>query len=206
MNASSTARCGAHSRSPLVAPRRSKPEAPTRIATTVRCAVASSPNDYADLPPPPGDLGLPFIGETLGACVAHAQAINARLVSLLLSTHASHHTDEPFGTVEITRERTDYIKDAPAFVQSRAAKHGPVFKTHLFGKPTVLVGGTDAISQFMAIEPKITTSSLPPTFLILHTECVPPPDPRDPPRKFSCRPQRLAQPRVWSPALSPPYW
>jgi hypothetical protein len=78
MNVSSTMRCGADSRSPLVAPRRSKPEAPTRTGTTVRCAVASSPNDYADLPPPPGDLGLPFIGETLGACVAHT-SINARL-------------------------------------------------------------------------------------------------------------------------------
>ena len=59
-------------------------------------------------------------------------------------------------------------------MQRRAEKYGPVFKTSLFGKPTVLVGGTDAISQFMAIEPKITTSSLPPTFLILHTECVSP--------------------------------
>jgi hypothetical protein len=137
---------------------------------TVRCAVASSPNDYADLPPPPGDLGLPFIGETLGACVANTPHQRAPPVSLLLSPHASHHTDEPSARAGITFKRTDYIKDATAFVQSRAAKHGPVFKTHLFGKPTVLVGGTDAIAQFMAIEPKITTSSLPPTFLILHTQ------------------------------------
>ena len=67
----------------------------------------------------------------------------------------------------------EYIKDATGFVEKRVQKHGPVFKTHLFGRPTVLVGGIDAIAQFVAVEPKITTSSLPPTFLILHTEYVP---------------------------------
>jgi cytochrome P450 len=62
----------------------------------------------AELPLPPGHLGLPWLGE----------------VSLLL-------------------------RDGYAFVEERARRHGPIFRTRILGRPTAVITGADANGKFI---------------------------------------------------------
>jgi len=67
------------------------------------------------------------------------------------------------------RETVAYFKDQNKFIENRVKEHGPVFKTGLFFRPTVLIGSKEAVQDFKKIEPYITESSLPPGFVKLHT-------------------------------------
>src|SRR5205814_10567518 len=48
-------------------------------------------------------------------------------------------------------ESLTYLLD-PNFVEERQAKYGPIFKTHLFGHPTVIMIGADANRFILADE------------------------------------------------------
>lgn len=50
-------------------------------------------------------------------------------------------------------ETLGFLKDPYAFVRDRAARHGPIFKTSLFGKKTAVVVGPEAASRF--IDPEL---------------------------------------------------
>src|SRR5579871_1135217 len=50
-------------------------------------------------------------------------------------------------------ETLDLLRDPYAFVRDRAARHGPVFKTSLFGKKTAVVMGPEAAARF--IDPEL---------------------------------------------------
>lgn len=46
-------------------------------------------------------------------------------------------------------ETLAFLKDSFAFVAQRSAKHGPIFRTHLLGKPAVVMIGPDASAKFI---------------------------------------------------------
>ncbi|XP_052207123.1 taxadiene 5-alpha hydroxylase-like [Diospyros lotus] len=75
---------------------------------------------------PPGDMGLPWLGETMEFCKAQKK-------------------NQLFET----------------FVQPRAEKYGEIFKTKLFGSPTVVVNGAEANRFVLSNEFKLFTSAWP---------------------------------------------
>jgi cytochrome P450 len=46
-------------------------------------------------------------------------------------------------------ETLSYLKDGFGFIEARIAKHGPVFRTHLLGRPTVVISGPEACDAFV---------------------------------------------------------
>src|SRR5579862_3818416 len=50
-------------------------------------------------------------------------------------------------------ETLSFLKDPYAFVRDRAAAHGPIFRTSLFGHRTAVVIGADAAARF--IDPEL---------------------------------------------------
>jgi retinoid hydroxylase len=75
----------------------------------------------AGKPLPPGQRGLPLLGETLA------------------------FAKNPFG-----------------FIEQRLAAHGPVFRSHVLGRPTVVLAGPEATAQFLADEQIQREGSMPP--------------------------------------------
>lgn len=67
-------------------------------------------------------------------------------------------------------ESLDFLAEPVEFVKRKYEKYGNIFKTNVFGRETVMIGGVENVQEFLKIEPKITTSSLPETFVKLHTE------------------------------------
>jgi len=68
------------------------------------------------------------------------------------------------------RETLEYLRDPNAFVATRVAKYGPVFKTGFFFKPAVVFGSRDAVSEFKSFESALPADeALPETFRELHT-------------------------------------
>lgn len=78
-------------------------------------------NTINSTPLPPGDLGLPIIGETLS-----------------------------------------FLRDSD-FAEKRHEKYGPVFKTHLFGRPTILLVGAEANRFLLVNENQYFVSNWPPS-------------------------------------------
>ncbi|EDX74980.1 Cytochrome P450 superfamily [Coleofasciculus chthonoplastes PCC 7420] len=76
-------------------------------------------------PLPPGDFGLPLIGETI-----------------------------------------QFFRD-PDFAQKRHQKYGSIFKTKLFGRPTVMISGSEANRFVLTHENQYFTSTFPPSTKIL---------------------------------------
>lgn len=79
----------------------------------------TSNNTINSLPLPPGNLGLPVIGESL-----------------------------------------DFLRD-PNFTRKRQEKYGRVFKTHIFGQPTIIAMGADANKYIFSNENKYFTNNFP---------------------------------------------
>jgi cytochrome P450 len=77
------------------------------------------------LPLPPGDFGLPVIGETL-----------------------------------------NFLKEKN-YAQKRQAKYGPIFKSHIFGSPTIFLSGATANTFLFANENKYFEAAWPPSTRIL---------------------------------------
>jgi cytochrome P450 len=75
----------------------------------------------AGAPLPPGDTGLPVLGETL-----------------------------------------TLLKDGFAFVEAGARKHGPIFKTRLFGRDTAVITGPEASALFIDATRVQRTGAMPP--------------------------------------------
>ena len=73
------------------------------------------------LPLPPGDFGLPLIGETLN------------------------------------------FLGEKNYAQKRQAKYGPIFKSHIFGSPTIFLSGAEANSFLFANENKYFEATWPPS-------------------------------------------
>lgn len=46
-------------------------------------------------------------------------------------------------------ETLDFMKDPFGFVEQRIAKHGPVFRTSVLGRPTVVLAGPEAAARFV---------------------------------------------------------
>ncbi|BAZ37881.1 cytochrome P450 [Calothrix sp. NIES-4101] len=76
-------------------------------------------NTINSLPLPPGDFGLPLIGESI-----------------------------------------DFLRD-PNFTKKRQEKYGSVFKTHIFGQPTIVAIGADANKYIFTNENKYFTNNWP---------------------------------------------
>jgi len=84
----------------------------TRRAGASHSSVSPAPAPHGQAAPlPPGDTGLPLLGETL-----------------------------PF------------LKDGFGFVASRTARHGPIWKTRILGRPTAVLVGPDASGRFIDSE------------------------------------------------------
>lgn len=75
----------------------------------------------AGKPLPPGQRGLPLLGETLA------------------------FAKNPFG-----------------FIEQRLAAHGPVFRSQVLGRPTVVLAGPEATAQFLSDEKIQREGSMPP--------------------------------------------
>lgn len=67
------------------------------------------------------------------------------------------------------RETLAYLKNPDQFIAERRRQFGPVFSTTLFFRPTVVVGGTEAVTDFLQKERSISASALPAAFTALHT-------------------------------------
>ncbi len=82
-------------------------------------------NAKSSLPLPPGNLGLPFVGETIS-----------------------------------------FLTDGN-FAKKREQKHGPIYKSHIFGSPTVFVAGAEANQFLFSNENKYFTATWPKSTRIL---------------------------------------
>jgi cytochrome P450/tellurite resistance protein len=58
-------------------------------------------------------------------------------------------------------ETLAFLKDAFAFVGSRVARHGPVFRTHLLGRPTVILAGPRVSHVFLDEDLTLREGSMP---------------------------------------------
>ena len=67
------------------------------------------------------------------------------------------------------RESLAYLRDPDRFIAERTERYGPVFGTTLFFRPTAVVGGIQAVENFLEQERSISESSLPAAFTALHT-------------------------------------
>ena len=67
------------------------------------------------------------------------------------------------------RESIAYLRDPDGFISERHQQFGPVFGTTLFFRPTAVVGGPEAVEQFIRLERSISESALPAAFTALHT-------------------------------------
>ena len=67
------------------------------------------------------------------------------------------------------RESIAYLRDPDGFIAERQRQFGPVFGTTLFFRPTAVVGGPEAVAQFIRLESRISESALPAAFTALHT-------------------------------------
>lgn len=67
------------------------------------------------------------------------------------------------------RESLAYLRDPDQFIAERTRRYGPVFGTTLFFRPTAVVGGVEAVENFLDQERSISESSLPAAFTALHT-------------------------------------
>ena len=67
------------------------------------------------------------------------------------------------------RETLAYLKNPDQFIAERHHQFGPVFGTTLFFRPTVVVGGPEAVTDFLQKERSISESALPAAFTALHT-------------------------------------
>ena len=67
------------------------------------------------------------------------------------------------------RESIAYLRDPDGFIAERHQQFGPVFGTTLFFRPTAVLGGPEAVEQFIRLESSISESALPPAFTALHT-------------------------------------
>jgi cytochrome P450 len=77
------------------------------------------------------------------------------------------------GPFRKVRDFIDYMRNPEEFVASRAKELGPVFRTNLFFKPAVVVGGPEAVQEFITSKEtthKVIHAALPDTFMELHTE------------------------------------
>ena len=72
-------------------------------------------------------------------------------------------------------ESISYLIDPERFIAKRSKIFGPVFMTNIFFRPTVVIGGQPSVKDFINKEykGKITVSSLPETFSLLHTKYGP---------------------------------
>ena len=62
------------------------------------------------------------------------------------------------------RESLAYLRDPDRFIAERTERYGPVFGTTLFFRPTAVVGGIQAVENFLEQERSISESSLPAAF------------------------------------------
>lgn len=126
-------------------------------------------------PLPPGTMGLPFIGETLqlilqvrvhfycnlhrfswlyliGKCDAHKCFVVFNIGYMCGSKHA-------FGIfVPITRCP---FTQRRKFLRMKRQKYGCIYKTHLFGNPTVRVMGAENVRQILLGEHKLVSVQWP---------------------------------------------
>ena len=122
----------------------------------VPARAASDPPQDADKPPKRKlkfDLDL---GQVLGAIKRGEGALNL-----------------PPGRVGLfgARETFEYLADPNAFISSRVAKYGPVFKTGFFFKPAIVFGSRAAVEEYKTFESTLPAdAALPETFRELHTQ------------------------------------
>jgi cytochrome P450 len=71
------------------------------------------------------------------------------------------------------RDTFDYLKDMQGFMTKRSAELGPVFRMYMFFRPIVVVGGQDAVGEFIKgkeLQAEVVYPQLPQPFLTLHTK------------------------------------
>jgi cytochrome P450 len=54
-----------------------------------------------------------------------------------------------------------FLRDSGAFLREHRRNYGPVFKTHLFGQPTVVIGGVDAMRFMFTHDKELLVCSVP---------------------------------------------
>lgn len=67
-------------------------------------------------------------------------------------------------------ETIEFVRDGRRFALERHRKYGPIFRTHLFGRPTVMVAGTEAVRQVFANENRTFITEWPYTSRVLFGE------------------------------------
>lgn len=108
-----------------------------------------------------------------------ARTVLAGLVTLGLVVSAwrkydSGDKDAPYPPgslgLPVVGEILQYVLDPAGFIVRRYEQHGPVFKSNVFFRPMIFVGGPKAIEAFLKVEKQCSRSSLPWTFVELHSK------------------------------------
>ena len=61
-------------------------------------------------------------------------------------------------------ETLEFMRDRKGFLDRRRQRHGPIWKTHLLGKPTIFVSDVQAVRKILAAEHRLVRNSPPETF------------------------------------------
>lgn len=97
-------------------------------------------------PLPPGSMGLPFIGETL---------------QLLLQVRLSVSLSERAVAVRGWFDHVPRWFQRRKFLRMKRQKYGYIYRTHLFGSPTVRVTGADNVRQILLGEHRLVSAQWP---------------------------------------------
>ena len=71
------------------------------------------------------------------------------------------------------RESISHLSNNKRFVEKRRKELGPVFLSNIFFQPTVVIGGNEAVKEFVSgteLRSKVINAALPDTFKELHTK------------------------------------
>lgn len=97
--------------------------------------------------------------------------------------------------VPLLGETLDYAADPVQFVNARSREHGPVFRSHLFGEPMVVVAGLDAWKQLVVVN-EFTSVSM--YFVKSMRKLI-----NNPQDDISSVEDHTAMRRRWAPAFAP---
>ena len=79
----------------------------------------------------------------------------------MMTSHSANSLPPPPGRsgLPIIGETLKFLQD-PDFANKRCQQYGSIFRTHLFGSPTIYLAGADAVRFVLLLEMKIFAASL----------------------------------------------
>lgn len=129
----------------------------------------SSRDRSCALPLPPGTMGFPFFGETLQMVLQVRELGAGQGDSLPLKPGQARTGGRDYGwnrgepearsspAPPHARLSTAFLSQRRKFLQMKRRKYGFIYKTHLFGRPTVRVMGADNVRRILLGEHRLVS-------------------------------------------------